>query len=500
MIHSPALNTKPSVIAIGGSDSFGMSGIQMDNQVIRAMGCHSLNVITATTAQNNQSVLAFHPVDENTLQTQAQSLSCMKNWPIKSGLILPEHILWLAQWVKQSHSLYICDPIFTTTSGLSIKTNQHLQLLKKHILPLCDLITPNIDEAELLTGNTIHTQEDMIDAATALTELGAKAVYIKGGHLPHSKPYIQDFYFSKEKQFWLSQNKLDERNSRGTGCAFAAAVASAIALGYNMPDAAVIARMAISQGFRQGYAIKNQSTGELEKGPVLINRFPNKQADLPFLTKKYNFDLDSDAFPTCKHLPLGLYPIVGSFSELEQIINSGIKIAQLRIKDVNQEELENEINRAVNLAQNYQCQLFINDHWQLAIKYGAYGVHLGQEDLESADIQALKNAGLRLGISTHCHYEVARAHSFKPSYIACGPVFPTQTKIMPWTPLKPEGLNYWTKLLHYPVVAIGGIKKNQLQNIQKQGASGIAMITAISQSENPLHTATQFVELLNDHV
>lgn len=500
MIHSPTLHIKPSVIAIGGSDSFGMSGIQMDNQVIRAMGCHSVNVITATTAQNNQSVLAFHPVDENTLQTQAQSLSCMENWPIKSGLILPENILWLAQWVKQSRSLYICDPIFTTTSGLSIKTNQHIQLFKEHILPLCDLITPNIDEAELLAGNTIHTQEDMINAAKALTEHGAKAVYIKGGHLLHSKPYIQDFYYSKEKQFWLNQKKMDERNSRGTGCALASAIASALALGYTMPDAVVIGNMAIHQGFRQSYAIKNYATGELEKGPILINHFPDEQIDLPYLTGQHDFNFNADAFPACKHLPLGLYPIVGSFNELEQIISSGIKIAQLRIKDLAEEELENSIAHAVTLAERYQCQLFINDHWQLAIKHRAYGVHLGQEDLESADIQALKNAGLRLGISTHCHYEVARAHSFKPSYIACGPVFPTQTKIMPWTPLKPEGLNYWTKLLHYPVVAIGGIKENQLQNIQKQGASGIAMITAISQSENPHRTTAQFVELLNQHV
>ena len=157
---------------------------------------------------------------------------------------------------------------------------------------------------------------------------------------------------------------------------------------------------------------------------------------------------------------MGLYPVVDSIAWLELVLKQGVKLAQLRIKDPDDEYLEKKIQQAIALGKEYDAQVFINDYWQQAIAFGAYGVHLGQEDLDVADLAQIQAAGLRLGISTHGYYEIARAQSIQPSYIALGHIFPTQTKDMP---SQPQGL---TRLAHYatllkdvfPTVAIGGIQ------------------------------------------
>ncbi len=130
------------------------------------------------------------------------------------------------------------------------------------------------------------------------------------------------------------------------------------------------------------------------------------------------------------------------------------------------------------------------------MELGAYGVHLGQEDLDEADIEAIRDAGLRLGISSHCHYEVARAHSFNPSYIACGPIYHTTTKDMPWTPQGLAGLSYWQDMLDYPLVAIGGINRERMPSVAVTGVSGVAMITAITLADDPEQTCREFHALL----
>ena len=191
-------------------------------------------------------------------------------------------------------------------------------------------------------------------------------------------------------------------------------------------------------------------------------------------------------FPDIGDTPLGLYPIVERAAWLEQLLPLGVSTIQLRVKDLIGQALEDEICLAIAIATRYQCRLFINDYWQLAIQHGAYGVHLGQEDLAEAQIQQIRRAGLRLGISTHCHFEVAKAHAYRPSYIAYGPVFPTKSKDMPWVPQGVKGLAYWQKLLDYPLVAIGGIDLESAKDIHALGVSGIGMISQITQAQDPI--------------
>lgn len=151
-------------------------------------------------------------------------------------------------------------------------------------------------------------------------------------------------------------------------------------------------------------------------------------------------------FPTVP-FRLGLYPVVDSVAWIERLLEVGVRTIQLRIKDKRNEEVEADVIAAIALGRRYDARLFINDYWRLAIKHRAYGVHLGQEDLETTDLKAIQAAGLRLGVSTHDDMEIDVALAAKPSYIALGHVFPTQTKQMPSAPQDwrswPVILNDW---------------------------------------------------------
>ncbi|WP_109078029.1 thiamine phosphate synthase [Aggregatibacter kilianii] len=182
---------------------------------------------------------------------------------------------------------------------------------------------------------------------------------------------------------------------------------------------------------------------------------------------------------------LGLYAIVDSYEWIERLIHAGVKTLQIRIKNRSPEQAEKEIARCIELARQHQVRLFINDFWQLAVKHKAYGVHLGQEDLADADLVAIQQAGLRLGVSTHDAEEIARVLPLRPSYVACGHIFPTQTKAMPSAPQGVVNLARQVQLLgDMPSVAIGGIKEENFAEILATGVGSIAVVSAITQAKD----------------
>ncbi|HSW15622.1 MAG TPA: thiamine phosphate synthase, partial [Ramlibacter sp.] len=177
--------------------------------------------------------------------------------------------------------------------------------------------------------------------------------------------------------------------------------------------------------------------------------------------------------------------IVDSASWVRRVLDAGVRTVQLRIKDYGHPALRSEIRESIAAATACGAQLFINDHWRAAIAEGAYGVHLGQEDLATADLRAIARAGLRLGVSTHAGWEVCRAWAFRPSYIACGPIHPTQAKAMPWIPQGNGNLAFWSALLPVPVVAIAGMDAERTAQAMACGASGVAVISGITGAASP---------------
>ena len=198
-------------------------------------------------------------------------------------------------------------------------------------------------------------------------------------------------------------------------------------------------------------------------------------------------------------LHLGLYPVVDSVIWIERLLTVGVKTLQLRIKHHDSALKRTEIHRSIALAREYNARLFINDEWQLAIEYQAYGVHLGQEDLLTADLAAIAKAGLRLGVSTHSDEEIDRVLPINPSYIALGPVYATQTKEMA---MPPQGVNkvaeHVARLGDIPTVAIGGISLGRAKEVLQTGVGSIAVVSAITQAADWHAAVTAFQQLINE--
>jgi hydroxymethylpyrimidine kinase/phosphomethylpyrimidine kinase/thiamine-phosphate diphosphorylase len=216
---------------------------------------------------------------------------------------------------------------------------------------------------------------------------------------------------------------------------------------------------------------------------------------MPMLVPNGASPMPRDAYPPTGPERMDLYAVVDSAAWVERVAAAGVPTVQLRIKkpvDVEDASLEAEVAASVAAAERHGARLFVNDHWQLAIRHAAYGVHLGQEDLLTADLQAIADAGLRLGLSTHTPWEVARALAVAPSYIACGPVHATLTKDMPWIPQGEGNLAFWAALLEAPVVAIGGLDFARASDAAACGADGIAVLSGITRSDDPEATMRSY--------
>ena len=206
--------------------------------------------------------------------------------------------------------------------------------------------------------------------------------------------------------------------------------------------------------------------------------------------------MNKSTFPSVPQR-LGLYPVVDSVEWIARLLEAGVRTIQLRIKDKHDEDVEADIVAAIKLAKQYEARLFINDYWQLAIKHHAYGVHLGQEDMDVADLDAIRDAGLRLGLSTHDNMEMDRARALRPSYIALGHVFPTNTKQMPSSPQGLVQLAEHIKTLgDYPTVAIGGISMDRVPAVLATGVGSIAVVSAITHATDWQTATAQLLELV----
>ena len=199
--------------------------------------------------------------------------------------------------------------------------------------------------------------------------------------------------------------------------------------------------------------------------------------------------------------PIGFYPVVPTAAWVERLLGWGVRTIQLRIKaaDHTPASIAVQVNAAIEAGKAVaSAQVFINDHWQLALAGGAYGVHLGQEDLDTADIEALRSAGIRLGLSTHTPAELARAKAVQPSYLAIGPIYPTTLKVMPYEPVGLERLTEWAKqAAPYPVVAIGGISLERLPGVLACGVDGVAVVSAVTLATDPRQAALDGLKMAN---
>lgn len=179
------------------------------------------------------------------------------------------------------------------------------------------------------------------------------------------------------------------------------------------------------------------------------------------------------------------YQIVDSSDWLERFLPLGLKLVQLRIKEMEQLQLRDQIARSIELCRKYKTTLIVNDYWQLAIDLNADFIHLGQEDLLSADFAAIKRAGLKVGISTHSDEELEVALEYNPDYVALGPIYPTILKKMKWKPQGLERIGIWKDRITCPLVAIGGITLKRAPEVFSAGADSICVVTDVLYHDSP---------------
>lgn len=180
------------------------------------------------------------------------------------------------------------------------------------------------------------------------------------------------------------------------------------------------------------------------------------------------------------------YPIFDHPDWLERMLPLGVRLVQLRLKDWPEDALRDGIARARDLCRAQGAVLVVNDHWRQAIDLGCDWVHLGQEDLDIADVAAIRAAGLKLGISTHDHVELERALALRPDYVALGPVYPTILKQMKWHEQGLERVTEWKRRIGpLPLVAIGGMRTDRAAGAFAAGADIVSAVTDITLNADP---------------
>ena len=190
------------------------------------------------------------------------------------------------------------------------------------------------------------------------------------------------------------------------------------------------------------------------------------------------------------------YPIVDSAAWVQRIVGIGAKFIQLRVKDKDEATLRREIGEALGVCRRAGAALVVNDYWRLALDLGANWVHLGQGDLEAADVPAIRAKGVKLGISTHSHEELERALRFSPDYVALGPIFPTILKAMAFAPQGLARIGEWKRIIGArPLVAIGGLNVERGAQCLAAGADSVSVVTDITLNINPEARTAEWIAM-----
>lgn len=248
----------PRVLSIAGSDSGGGAGIQADLKTFAALGCYGMTAITALTAQNTLGVRAIHGVPPQMLRDQIDAVvDDIGVHAVKIGMLhAPEIVQTVAEAIDR-HSLQhvVLDPVMVATSGAVLIDNPAIAALVKELFGRAVLVTPNLDEASLLVGRKLNSEQDMEGAAHELLGKGANAVLLKGGHL--AGEVVSDLLIGKDGvPHWMRAARIHSANTHGTGCTLSSAIAAHLALGHTLVNSVEAARSYIRLALEAGAKVR----------------------------------------------------------------------------------------------------------------------------------------------------------------------------------------------------------------------------------------------------
>lgn len=507
---------RPRVLSVAGTDSGGGAGLSADQRAVEALGAHLCPVVAAITAQNSLAVQHVQAITPVLLLHQLHALADdLPPHAVKTGLLgSAANARVLADWLDAQQTTrhgqalpLVVDPVLRASTGAALADPELIQAYRTWLLPRATLITPNRREAAALIGLPHDPSVDEIPAlAAGLRAMGAQAVLITGGDAA-TEGQASDWLDSPQASGWLSSPRLPTRHHHGTGCTLASAAAASLARGFVPAEAVVLAKMLCTQALRHGHP---QGAGD---GPVdarLLAWLPagvqGVCMDLPRLQSQHPLASVDEPLAHPLFQP-GLYGIVDSAAQAAHVLQQSpwpLRHLQLRRKRPagtthanGLATLREEMRHCARLCAEHGVRFWLNDHAELALEacmHGlALGVHLGQEDwlslgepLRAQITHARRHHGLGLGMSSHSLWELSRAASISPDYIACGPVWPTTTKQMPWRPQGLDNLAWWCAVSPAPVVAIGGLlRPHQAREVALAGAQAACLVRSLNNSSEP---------------
>ncbi|ASP39496.1 hypothetical protein CHH28_12800 [Bacterioplanes sanyensis] len=474
---------RPRLLTIAATDTSGGAGIHADAQVAAAFGIDHSVLVCAITAQSSRGVQALQPVDLTMADQQWHALQQDGGADAVRVGWLPDLASWLP-WLSERllPASVVWDPVLSASLG-----GMHSQAPSAEVLSTwlacCGLVTPNTRELAQL-ASWLGCQGNEAEQVQALLAHGCQMVVVTGGDDSHeqvlTRVYTQlnvDTQYPEQaavETFHIGQQRWQVA-VHGSGCHFSAALAAMLAKGMRPYDAVLQASVCMDQwlqqpsprpgGYHHLHVDRCWSWYELSESSDWPEIYAAPEASVEFAA----------AEPS-----LGLYALVDTLEWLQQLLALGVDTLQWRVKQ-RSASYRDDMQQAITACQQAGVPLYINDDWQSAIALGAYGVHLGQEDLATADLAAIADAGLRIGISTHTDFEVLRAWQLRPSYIAFGPVHPPLSKQLKYPPLGYPCLSQWWRALRpqLPLTCIGGITDDNIAQVVAQGVDSCAIVTSL---------------------
>ncbi len=494
-------------LTIAGSDSGGGAGIQADLKTFHSLGVFGMSAITAVTWQNTLGVTGYRSLAPEEVAEQIRLvITDIGVDSAKTGMLGDAGIIGaVAQAIHDLRpvvfglSNLVVDPVMIAKGGHALLDPKAVEALRKLLLPLARVVTPNLPEAVALTGVRIAGLEDMKEAARCLVEMGATAAVIKGGHL--SGP-ARDLLYDGSVFFELEGERVQTRHTHGTGCTFSAALAAFLARGFDLAGAAAEAKRYISWAIRDSLEIGHGH------GPTNHWAYPGL-ARAPQPPGVHPAAATGASDPRLRNLAaldlaarLKLYLVTGpelsrgrgQAEVVSEAIKGGVTCVQLRDKTSSTTELCRAGRELAEICRRAGVLFIVNDRADVAAAVGADGVHLGQDDLDPREARRILGPGKIIGVTCETADEARRAEEAGAGYLGAGPVYATPTKADAGEPYGPAVIEKISRVVRLPVVGIGGIAPGRAAPVIAAGAAGVAVVSAIAGAEHPSRVAAALSE------
>ncbi len=461
-----------SALTIAGSDPSGGAGVQADLRVFASLGIAGWSAVTALTVQNTQGVQAVHPVSADVLAAQIQTVlsDAADLRAVKIGMLGgAAQVRVVADALRRFRPPnVVLDPILASTGGVPLLDDAGRAALLEELLPLCDLVTPNLAEAGALTGLTVNDVTGMRAAGERLLALGAKAVLVKGGHL-HGAPNDLLFRPGRDSVEYAG-GRVETPHTHGTGCLLSSLIAAGLAHGDELRLALTGAKATLSQALR---------------APILAGKgfgYPDV-ADAIRVLKSVSSRTHAERLALLRGLYVLTDPDLRPDRSAEYVageaLAGGAAVIQLRDKHLPTPALIALARRLNERARSAGALFFINDRVDVALASGADGVHLGPDDMHPKDARNLLGPDKLIGVSVSSVEEAVPLAPFA-SYFGVGAIFGSATKTDAGPPVGVARIRAIKAAFpNHPIVAIGGINVDNIAEVTRAGADAAAVVSAV---------------------